>query len=112
MEGFGTASGVATAAFETSAGWRAAGRRARWTGDQVGAHTVSFAGYAPGSSGGFTPTGGGFTVTGAGDLAPATRSDVPIGAAAGDLLIGTFPALVVIVVVATLFDHHRVPVRA
>jgi ABC-type transport system involved in multi-copper enzyme maturation permease subunit len=41
-------------------------------------------------------------VTGSGDVGPATRSDVPAGTAAGDLLFGTFPALIVIVVVGTL----------
>ncbi|TDW92602.1 uncharacterized protein DUF1349 [Kribbella sp. VKM Ac-2566] len=44
----------------------------------------------------------GFTMTGRGDLGPATRSDVPVGVAVGDLLFGTFPALIVIVVVGTL----------
>jgi hypothetical protein len=41
-------------------------------------------------------------VTGAGDLAPATRADVVPAAAVNDILFGTFPALIVIVVVATL----------
>jgi ABC-type transport system involved in multi-copper enzyme maturation permease subunit len=41
-------------------------------------------------------------VTGAGDLGPATRNDLPVAATAGDLLRGTFPALIVIVVVGTL----------
>jgi ABC-type transport system involved in multi-copper enzyme maturation permease subunit len=41
-------------------------------------------------------------VTGHGDLGPATRSDLPGGAAAGDPLFGTFPALIVVVVVGTL----------
>lgn len=44
----------------------------------------------------------GITLTGTGDLGPATRSDVPAGVAPGDLLFGTFPALIVIVVVGTL----------
>jgi hypothetical protein len=101
VHGIGTAGDVATATFgapQLAGGWSAA----TWTGDQIGAHTASFAGYPPGSSGGFTPSGSGFTVIGAGDLAPATRSDVPVGAAASDLLFGTFPALIVVVVVATL----------
>jgi hypothetical protein len=101
VRGLGTASDMATAEFSSpqlAGGWPAG----TWTGDQVGAHTASFAGYPPRSSGGFTPSGNGFTVTGAGDLAPATRSDVPVGAAASDLLVGTFPALIVVVVVATL----------
>ncbi|GAA1565398.1 MULTISPECIES: ABC transporter permease subunit [Kribbella] len=44
----------------------------------------------------------GFTLSGSGDIGPATRSDVPTAAAAGDVLFGTFPALIVIVVVGTL----------
>ncbi|GAA3239961.1 ABC transporter permease subunit [Dactylosporangium siamense] len=101
VEGLGTAADVATAAFDPprlTGDWSPAD----WTGEQVGAHTAGFAGYAPGTSGGHTPAGDGFTVTGAGDIGPATRADVPIGAAAGDLLIGTFPALVVLVVIGTL----------
>ena len=41
-------------------------------------------------------------LTGHGDVGPATRSDLSGGAAAGDLLFGTFPALIVVVVVGTL----------
>jgi hypothetical protein len=105
--GLGTAPDMATAEFggpQLAGGWPAGD----WTGEQVGAHTASFSGYPQGGSGGFTPTGpsgpsaGGFTVTGAGDLAPATRSDIPLGVTADDLLFGTFPALIVVVVVATL----------
>jgi ABC-type transport system involved in multi-copper enzyme maturation permease subunit len=101
VQGIGTAGDVATATFgapQLAGGWPAA----TWTGDQIGAHTTTFAGYPPGSSGEFTPTGGGFTVTGAGDLAPATRADVGVAGTVNDLLFGTFPALIVIVVVATL----------
>jgi len=99
--GLGTAPGVATAEFGGPAlagGWPAG----TWAGDQRGAGTATFSGYPRGGSGGFTPTGDGLTVTGAGDLAPATRSDLPLGIAASDLLMGTFPALIVVVVVATL----------
>jgi len=101
VEGLGTVSDTATAEFgipQVTGGWAPGG----WAGEQVGAHTPGFAGYAPGVPGGFDRTASGFTVSGAGDLAPATRGDVPIGAAAGDLLFGTFPALIVVVVVATL----------
>ncbi|WP_344402674.1 ABC transporter permease subunit [Dactylosporangium fulvum] len=101
VQGVGTAGDMATAAFsvpQLAGDWPAT----TWTGDQIGAHTATFAGYPRGGSGGFAPTGDGFTVTGSGDLAPATRSDLPVGVAAGDLLFGTFPALIVIVVVATL----------
>jgi ABC-type transport system involved in multi-copper enzyme maturation permease subunit len=101
VEGPGTAADVATAEFQTpqlAGGWPVG----TWTGDQVGAGTASFAGYPPGSPGGFSPSERGFTVRGAGDLAPATRTDVPVGATAGDLLFGTFPALIILVVVGTL----------
>jgi hypothetical protein len=101
VQGIGTAGDVATAAFgvpRLEGGWPTA----PWTGDQVGAGTATFAGYPADSSGGFTSTGTGFTVTGAGDLAPATRADVAIAATAKDMLFGTFPALIVIVVLATL----------
>jgi ABC-type transport system involved in multi-copper enzyme maturation permease subunit len=101
VHGVATAGDAATAAFrepQLTGGWPAA----PWTGDQVGAETATFAGYPAGRTGGFTPSGDGFTVTGAGDLAPATRADVVPAAAANDVLFGTFPALIVIVVVATL----------
>ncbi len=101
VSGLGTDADVATAGFDAprlEGGWPAGD----WTGEQVGAETAGFAGYPPGDGGRFSADGGGFTVRGAGDLAPATRADVPGGAAAGDLLLGTFPALIVVVVVATL----------
>ncbi|GAA1556618.1 hypothetical protein GCM10009827_091980 [Dactylosporangium maewongense] len=101
VDGIGTAGNTATATFSdpqlTGAWWPAAD----WTGDQRGAGTATFAGYPSGTSGGFTASGDGFTVTGAGDLGPAPRNEVPVGATAADLLFGTFPALVVIVVMAT-----------
>ncbi|WP_030441377.1 hypothetical protein [Actinoplanes subtropicus] len=92
VQGIGTASDTATAEFGTP---RVMGdwSPAAWAGGQVGAY---------GARGGFTPSANGFTVSGAGDLAPATRGDVPVAAAAGDLLLGTFLALIVVVVVATL----------
>jgi hypothetical protein len=101
VHGLGTRPDAATAAFSgprLAGGWHAS----TWTGDQIGARTATFGGYPPGGSVGFTPAGGGFTVTGAGDLGPATRNDVPTGGVVNDLLFGTFPALIVVVVVATL----------
>ena len=101
VHGVGTAGDVATAAFSVprlAGAWPAA----TWRGDQIGEQTATFAGYPPDSSGGFTSNGDGFTVTGAGDLAPATRADVAVAGTVNDLLFGTFPALIVIVVVATL----------
>jgi ABC-type transport system involved in multi-copper enzyme maturation permease subunit len=99
--GLGSAPDMATAEFgrpELAGGWTSG----TWTGEQKGAGTATFSGYPRGGSGGFTPTGDGFTVTGAGDLAPATRADLPVAVAASDLLLGTFPALIVVAVVATL----------
>ncbi|MFI5911995.1 hypothetical protein [Dactylosporangium sp. NPDC051541] len=73
-----------------------------WAGEQRGAETATFAGYPRGASGGYVPEGDGFVVTGSGDLAPATRGDLAVAATPGDLLFGTFPALIVVVVIATL----------
>jgi hypothetical protein len=56
-----------------------------------------------GRSGGFAPSGDGLWVNGAGDLAPAGRQDVWRGGAIGELLAGTFAALVAAVVVGTMF---------
>lgn len=100
VEGLGTTVDAATATFgvpRLEGGWPAA----TWAGAQVGARTATFAGYPPGISGGFAEDGAGFTVTGAGDLAPATRADLAVAATPGDLLFGTFPALILIVVMAT-----------
>ncbi|GIJ71286.1 ABC transporter permease subunit [Virgisporangium ochraceum] len=99
--GLGTAPDAATATFDgpdLDGGWP----DGPWADDQVGADTATFSGYPRGATGGATPTETGFTVTGAGDLAPATRADLPLGIAASDLLLGTFPASIVVVVVATL----------
>ncbi|MGI5237814.1 ABC transporter permease subunit [Dactylosporangium sp. CA-139066] len=101
VDGVGTDTDAATAGFGTplvTGAWPAAD----WTGEQRGDRTATFAGYPRGVAGGFAPSGDGFTVTGAGDLAPATRGDLATGAAAGDLLFGSFPALIVVVVVAVL----------
>ncbi|MEU7874728.1 hypothetical protein [Dactylosporangium sp. NPDC049140] len=101
VEGLGTSLDAATADFgapQLTGGWPEAG----WSGVQVGAGSATFGGYPREMPGGFKPTADGFTVTGAGDLAPATRNDIAVGASAADLLFGTFPALIVIVVVATL----------
>ncbi|MER7250647.1 ABC transporter permease subunit [Kribbella sp. NPDC000426] len=91
VNGLATAGDVATAEFgmpRLDGSWSAA-----WMGSQVG---------EPEHAGAFVASSKGFTVTGSGDLAPATRSDVPFGIAASDVLFGTFPALIMIVVIATL----------
>ncbi|GIE78389.1 hypothetical protein Aph02nite_43390 [Actinoplanes philippinensis] len=103
----GTSAGGAGSDSEGDRRDAGAGRKARavadgWTGEQVGAETAGFGGYPPGMSGGFTLAGHEFTVTGTGDLGPAVRSEMPFGATIGELLAGTFPAMVVIVVAATL----------
>ncbi|MBO2448028.1 ABC transporter permease subunit [Actinomadura barringtoniae] len=103
--GMGTVPSVSTAAFKdlrTQGGWAPGA----WTGDQVGATSPTFAGYPQGTSGSFTRSGagsGGFTVTGAGDLAPAVRDSLPTGGTLGEILTGTFPALIAVIVVGALF---------
>ncbi|MFI5953985.1 hypothetical protein [Cryptosporangium sp. NPDC051539] len=95
VHGVGTEPDAATATF-------AGAGSGPWTGGQHGAGTATFAGYPLGVSGGFSASAGRVTVTGAGDLAPATRTDVVPAASINDLLFGTLPALIVVVVIATL----------
>ncbi|WNM31200.1 ABC transporter permease subunit [Streptomyces sp. Li-HN-5-11] len=100
--GGGTAGSVSTATFEdvrTQGGWAGG----NWTGGQVGAESPSFAGYPANTSGSFTGSGARFTVTGAGDIAPAVRDSLPTGGHLRDLLVGTFAALIAVIVVAVLF---------
>ncbi|MEV4512364.1 hypothetical protein AB0K00_25780 [Dactylosporangium sp. NPDC049525] len=114
VQGRGTVTAAATAVFgrpDLQGQWP----QGRWDGEQFGAGTATFGGYppvptggavdvhGPRMSGGFAPAGDGFTVTGAGDLAPATRSEIPTGGVAGDLLFGAFPALIALCVVGALF---------
>jgi ABC-type transport system involved in multi-copper enzyme maturation permease subunit len=113
VQGGGTAPTVATATF-AHVGLRGLWPQGRWSGDQVGAESASFSGYPPSTSGGFTRSGGSFTVTGAGDIAPAVRKAV-VGGVIGDLLAGTFAALVAVTVVGTLFittEYRRGLIRA
>lgn len=102
VDGMGTRGSVSTAAFEDL---RIRGRWAGgdWTGDQVGPESPSFSGYPQNISGSFTGSDGSFTVTGAGDIAPAVRETLPTGGTLGELLIGTFAALIAVVVVGALF---------
>jgi ABC-type transport system involved in multi-copper enzyme maturation permease subunit len=102
VQGMGTDISVATAAFgdlRIQGGWLGG----NWTGDQVGPESPSFAGYPQNMSGSFTESDGGFTVTGAGDIAPAVRGTLPSGGVIGDILTGTFAALIAVIVVGTLF---------
>jgi ABC-type transport system involved in multi-copper enzyme maturation permease subunit len=102
VQGLGTTGSVSTATFGDLRlhGGRTGGD---WTGEQVGAGSPTFAGYPQGTSGSFTESDGGFTVTGAGDLAPAARYSLPTGGTRGDILTGTFGALIVVIVVGALF---------
>jgi hypothetical protein len=102
VQGRGTVVAAATATFSdpvVAGQWAPGG----WTGTQIGAGTPTFPGYPDQGSGGFTRAGGGFTVTGAGDIAPAVRQELATGGVVGELLTGTFAALIVIIVVATMF---------
>jgi ABC-type transport system involved in multi-copper enzyme maturation permease subunit len=107
VRGEGTGPTVATATF-ARVGLRGRWPQARWSGDQVGAESASFSGYPPAASGGFAEAGDSFTVTGAGDIAPAVREAL-VGGVIGDLLVGTFAALIAVIVVGTLFitTEHR-----
>jgi hypothetical protein len=102
VHGMGTRGSVSTAVFGEL---RVQGRWAggTWTGDQVGPESPSFAGYPQNTSGSFTGSDGGFTVTGAGDIAPAVRETLPTGGTLGDILTGTFAALIAVIVVGALF---------
>ena len=98
VQGIGTVGSVATAVFgnlSTRGGWVGG----RWTGDQVGP-TYRYAGNTSGSA---TESDGSVTVTGAGDIAPAVRGSLGGGGVIGDILFGTFPALIVVIVLGALF---------
>ena len=103
VEGFGVAGSVSTAAFgdpRFQEGWTGGA----WTGEQLGAHSPTFAGFPGNGSGSFTQSGGRFTVTGAGDIAPAVRETLPTGGTLSDFLnTGTFAALIAVIVVGALF---------
>ncbi len=102
VEGVGTRGSVSTAVFEdlrVRGGWAGGS----WTGDQLGPESPSFAGYPRNTSGSFTGSDGSFTVTGAGDMAPAVRETLPTGGTRGDILTGTFAALIAVIVVGALF---------
>jgi hypothetical protein len=102
VQGLGTVTTVATAVFRDLYTQRG-GLDGTWTGDQVGAESPSFSGYPADTSGAFTESGRKFTVTGAGDIAPAVRGTLPTGGVIGDILTGTFAALIALIVVGTLF---------
>jgi hypothetical protein len=102
VQGMGTAGSVSTATFgdlRIQGGWLGGS----WTGDQVGAESPSFSGYPRDTSGSVTESDGRFAVTGTGDIAPAVRETLPTGGTLGDILTGTFAALVTVIVVGALF---------
>lgn len=102
VQGLGTAGTVSTADFasiDLHEGWAGGD----WTGDQVGAESPTFAGYPRHTAGSVIESGGRLTVTGAGDIAPAVRYSLPTGGTLGDLLTGTFAALIAVIVVGALF---------
>jgi len=98
----GTVPTVATAVFGNP---RTQGGRLgdHWTGDQVGPESTGFPGYQRETSGSVTESDGSVTVTGAGDIAPAVRASLGAAGTIGDILTGTFPALIAVIVVGTLF---------
>jgi hypothetical protein len=102
VEGLGTTSSVSTATFGDL---RFQGRLAGggWTGEQLGPHSPTFAGFPGNGSGSFTQSGGQFTVTGAGDIAPAVRYSLPAAGTLSNILTGTFAALIAVIVVGALF---------
>ncbi len=102
VEGLGTIGSVSTAAFgdlRFREGWTGG----EWTGEQLGADSPTFAGFPGNGSGSFTQSGGRFTVTGAGDIAPAARYSLPAAGTLSGILIGTFAALIAVIVVGVLF---------
>jgi ABC-2 family transporter protein len=102
VQGMGTATSVATAVFGGLAiqgNWLGDD----WAGDQVGAESSGSGGHPAFDPGTFSQAGGAFTVTGTGDIAPAVRESLGGAGVVGDILFGTFPALVAMIVVGTRF---------
>ncbi|GAA4517149.1 hypothetical protein GCM10023191_089160 [Actinoallomurus oryzae] len=102
VHGMGTSGSVSTAVFDdlrVQGSWAGGD----WAGDQVGPESPSFSGYPPNTSGSVTGSAGRFTVTGAGDIAPAVRVTLPTGGTLGEILTGTFAALIAVIVVGALF---------
>jgi ABC-type transport system involved in multi-copper enzyme maturation permease subunit len=73
---------------------------AGWTGAMIGGS----GGGAPGPAVGFRQSGGTFTVTGTGDIAPAEPGPAGLGTTMAQTLIGTFAALIAMVVVGVMFS--------
>jgi ABC-type transport system involved in multi-copper enzyme maturation permease subunit len=73
----------------------------RWVGSPVGANTNTYPAAVPNvvNQAKFAKVGGAFTVTGSGDIAPATG----IPDSTETSLVGSFLALIVLIILATLF---------
>jgi len=70
-----------------------------WTGSDIGGAQGGLAGPATG----YRDDGGTFTVTGSGDIAPAVSGASGLGVTIAQTLLGTFAALIVLVVVGAMF---------
>ena len=90
-------SGAATGPSEATGTFDQLDRSGPWTIDVVGGSTN---GPRPGQA---EPTDAGFIVTGSGDIAPAVAGPAGLGTSLTQTLVGTFIALLVVVVVATMF---------
>lgn len=95
VQGLGTVPTVTTAGFGT-VNTEGGGLGHHWTGEQIGPEPLN----TPGS---FTESDGDVTVTGAGDIAPAVRASLGTAGTIADILTGTFPALITVIVLGTLF---------
>jgi hypothetical protein len=103
-QGFGGSSNGSIAPSIATAAFDHLGIAGRWP---AGAWTGSYIGADNGSGiGRYQQAGAGFTVSGSGDIAPIISGPSGTGGASltlANLLIGTFAALIAVVVVATLF---------
>jgi hypothetical protein len=95
VRGTGTVPTVTTASFG-SLYTEGDGLGGHWTGDQIGPEPLN----APGT---FTESDGSISVIGAGDIAPAVRASLGTAGTIADILTGTFPALITVIILGTLF---------
>jgi hypothetical protein len=95
VQGLGTVPTVTTASFGTVHA-EGGGLGHHWIGDQIGPEPLN----TPGS---FSESNGKVTVAGAGDIAPAVRASLGTAGTIADILTGTFPALITVIVLGTLF---------
>jgi ABC-type transport system involved in multi-copper enzyme maturation permease subunit len=73
---------------------------AGWTGAMIGGS----GGGAPGPAVGYRQSSGAFTVTGTGDIAPSEPGPAGLGTTVAQPLIGTFAALIAMVIVGVMFS--------